>query len=450
VSDEDPPKDHIEPDPPRDAEGTAGPPVVPPDLATPGLLARVRSFAIDVQPLRESRQFRLLLTGEFVSDLGSEIATVAVPFQVYQLTRSPLAVGMLGLCELVPLLVLPVFGGAMADAVDRRRLLRITYSILPLLSLALAFNARLASPHLWVLYVVATLGAAGYALYSPAARSIPPLLFPKERLPSVFALTSSYYGFVALAGPAVGGVLIATIGLANTYLIDVASFLAALVTLAMMRPVPKVREAAEVGWESIKEGLRFLKGKRVLQSTFTVDLNAMIFGFPQSLFPAFVAGLGLGPGYLGLFYAAPYAGSTIVTLVSGRARNVRRQGLAVEVAVVVWGAAIVGFGLSTSLWAALGFLAAAGGADMWSGIFRTGIGQTITPDHMRGRMSGIELAVVATGPALGNLEAGLVASLTNSLAFSIVSGGLACIAGVGVLAAAVPQFHRYDARNPTP
>jgi MFS family permease len=423
---------------------------VPPEIATPGLLGQLRSFAIDLSPLRESRQFRLLIIGEAVSDLGSELTAVAVPFQVYQMTRSPLAVGLLSLCELLPLLVLPVFGGAIADAVDRRRLMRVTYCILPLLSLSLAWNARLAQPHLWLLYVVATIGAAGYGLYSPAARSIPPLLFPKERLPSVMALTSSYYGFVALGGPALAGLLIATIGLTNTYLVDAATFLIALVTLAMMRPIPKVREAADAGWESIKEGLRFLKGKRVLQSTFTVDLNAMIFGMPRSLFPAWVASLGLGPGYLGLVYAAPYAGATAVTLVSGRAERVRRQGLAVEVAVVVWGAAIVGFGLSKGLWLGLAFLAIAGAADMWSGIFRTSIGQAIAPDAIRGRISGIELAVVATGPSLGDLEAGVVASLTGSLTFAIVSGGLACIGGVGVLAWLVPQFHRYDARHPTP
>jgi MFS family permease len=416
---------------------------IPPNR--PSMIGRVRSLAVDLSPLRESRQFRLLFIGETVSDLGSEITAVAVPFQVYQLTHSPLAVGLLALCELGPIMVLPILGGAIADAVERRRLLRIVYAILPLLSLGLALNARLAAPHLWVLYVFATLGAAGYGLYSPAARSIPPLLFPQERLPSVFALISTYYSAVALAGPALAGLLIGTIGLTGTFLVDVGSFLAALVTLSMMRPVPKVREESEVSLESIVEGLRFLRGKRVLQSTFTVDLNAMIFGMPQALFPAFAARLHQGPKVLGIFYAAPYAGSLLVTLLSGRVKHVRRQGLAVEISVAIWGAAIVAFGLSRSLWTALLSLAVAGGADMWSGIFRTSIGQAITPDEMRGRMSGIELAVVATGPTLGNLEAGVVGSLV-SVPFSIVSGGLACVAGVGVLALLVPEFHRFDAR----
>ena len=205
----------------------------------PSMIGRIRSLAVDLSPLRESRQFRLLFIGEAVSDLGSEITAVAVPYQVYQITRSPLAVGLISLCVLGPIMVLPLVGGAIADAVERRRLLRIVYAILPLLTLVLAWNARLAVPHLWVLYVFATLSAAAYGLYSPAARSIPPLLFPKERLPSANALTSTYYSSVALAGPAAAGVLIATIGLPATYLVDVASFLIALVTLTMMRPIPR-------------------------------------------------------------------------------------------------------------------------------------------------------------------------------------------------------------------
>jgi MFS family permease len=425
------------------------PPVVPPEIGKPSMLGRVRSLALDLSPLRESRQFRLLFIGEAASDLGTEFTTVALPFQVYQITHSPLAVGLLALCELGPIIVLPVVGGAIADAMDRRRLLRIVYSILPLLSLGLVLNARLTRPHLWVLYVFATLAAAGYGLYSPAARSIPPLLFPKERLPSVFALTGTYYSAVSLAGPALAGLAIGTIGLADTYLVDVASFLVGLVTLALMRPIPKVSQESRISLEAIVEGLSFLKGRRVLQSTFTVDLNAMIFGMPMALFPAFAIRLGVGPRVLGLFYAAPSAGALIVSLLSGRAKHVRRQGLAVEVSVVIWGAAIVGFGLSRAVWPALLMLAIAGAADMWSALFRTTIGQTVTPDEMRGRMSGIELAVVASGPTLGNVEAGIVGSLV-SVPFAIMSGGIACIVGVGVLAGLVPEFHRYDANDPTP
>ena len=431
------------------------PPETPPDLTPPGLaaraMARAQALVVDVTPLRRSRQFRLLWIGETVSDLGSRLTMVAVPFQVYRITGSTLAVGLLALCELVPILVLSVIGGAVADRVDRRRLLQVTYGVLPVFSIVLALNARLGHPHLWVLYAFATLSTAAYALYSPAVRSTPPLLFPKEELPAVFALTSVYYTFGSLVGPAVAGVLIATIELPGTYLVDAATFLLALWTLTLMDPIPRARQEdlPEKFLDTLREGLRFLKGKPVLQSTFTFDINAMVFGMPMALFPAVAAGLGGGAKTVGLLYAAPYGGAFLLTLFSGRAKHVRRQGQAVMASIVVWGAALIAFGLSESLWLALLTLAVAGGADMWSGIFRTTIAQATVPDAMRGRLSGIELAVVATGPALGDLEAGVVGSLAG-VPFAIVSGGIACIAGVFVLGLLVPEFGRYDAAHPTP
>lgn len=216
----------------------------------------------------------------------------------------------------------------------------------------------------------------------------------------------------------------------------------------MMQPSPPADDDARVSFAAIKEGFRFLKGKHVLQSTYTVDLNAMIFGMPTALFPAVAVRLGIGPGLLGLLYAAPAAGSLVATLFSGSAKRVRRQGRAILISVAIWGTAMVGFGLSSTLWLSLVFLAVAGGGDMVSGIFRTSIAQTVVSDEMRGRLEGMGLTVFATGPALGNVEAGVVASVV-SVPFSIVSGGLACLVGVGVIAAAAPQFRAYDARNPT-
>jgi MFS family permease len=451
MTDRDPPPQP----PPSGFDPPALPPETPPDVAPPSALARglarARGLVIDITPLRRSRQFRLLWIGETVSDLGSRVTAVAVPYQVFRLTHSSLAVGMLALCELVPILVLPVVGGAVADRVDRRRLLRWTYGVLPLFSLVLAANAHLARPHLWVMYAFATLSTAAYALYSPAVRSAPPLLFERDELPAVFALTGIYYSFGSLVGPAFGGLLIATLGLTGTYLVDVASFAVALGTLAAMDPLPRAAEHEVPSrlLDSMREGLRFLKGRPVLQSTFTFDLNAMVFGMPNALFPAVADRLGGGPGLLGLLYAAPYGGAFLVTLLSGRARHVRRQGLAVMLSIVVWGGAIAAFGLSSAPWLALVTLAVAGGADMWSGIFRTSIAQAVVPDAMRGRLSGIELAVVASGPTLGDVEAGVVGSLVG-VPFAIVTGGLACVAGVAVLGALVPEFARYDARHPTP
>ena len=428
--------------------GEADPDELKPPEPYPRGLARIRRHVIDLSPLRISREFRLLFLGQAVSDLGSEITFVAIPFQVFRLTGSTLAVGLLGLCDLVPLLVTPVVGGALADALERRRMVIVSHAILTLLSVGLVVNAASAHPKLWVLYVFATLNAALYGLYSPAVRAWPARLIDRELLPSAFALETAYYNLDALVGPAVGGILLATVQPAGAYAVDVATFFVALVCLWMMQPSPPADDDAKVSFAAIKDGFRFLKGKRVLQSTYTVDLNAMIFGMPTALFPAVAVRLGIGPGLLGLLYAAPAAGSLAATLFSGSAKRVRRQGRAILVAVAVWGAAMVAFGLSTTLWLSLLFLAVAGAGDMVSGIFRTSIAQSVVSDDMRGRLEGMGLTVWATGPALGDVEAGVVASAV-SVPFSIVSGGLACLVGVAVIAAAVPEFRAYDARNPT-
>jgi MFS family permease len=409
----------------------------------------MRGFVIDLSPLKRSRDFRLLWLGQFVSEIGSEVTLVAVPFQVFQITHSTLAVGMLALCELFPLLTLSVVGGALADAVDRRKLLLWTHAALTVGSLALALNARPSLQHLWVLYAFATLTAGLYGLYSPGLRSLVPRLIPLDLLPSAIALTSAYGSFGFLLGPILGGVLIGTIGLAGSYLFDVATFVIALVALAAMAPVPPHHEAPPFSLRAIREGLRFLKGRRVLQTAFTMDLNAMIFGMPEALFPAIAVRLGGGPQVLGLLIAAPHFGSFLVNLFSGRAKRVRRQGLAVVLAVIVWGGAIVGFGLSNVLWLSLAFLAVAGGGDMWSGIFRTTILQSITPDAMRGRLEGIGMAVWTTGPSLGNVEAGVAGALVG-VPFAVVSGGLACIVGAVVLTAVNKEFVAYDAGALTP
>jgi MFS family permease len=426
------------------------PPAVPPTLASPGMLGRVRGLLIDVTPLRVSREFRLLWVGESISDIGSHITAVAIPFQVFNLTNhSSLAVGLLGVCTLVPLLTLSLLGGAIADAMDRRSLILRTDVGLAITSAVLAFNALPGQQHLWVLYAIATAQAALWAIQMPGMRSLVPRLVPKDLFVSANALTTMTGTMSHLLGPTLGGLLIATVDLKSAYLADLATFAAAFIAVGLMKPHPPSEGVERLGLESMLQGIRFLKGRRVLQSTFTIDLNAMIFGMPMALFPAMALRLGGGATLLGILYAAPFFGSFIVTILSGRARHVRRQGLATMLAVVAWGAFITGFGLTRTTWLALLMLALAGASDMVSGVYRSTILQTVAPDALRGRLSGIELAVVASGPSIGDIEAGVVASLV-SLPFAIVSGGLACIAGVGVLAARVPAFARYDAKNPTP
>ena len=417
------------------------PPGEPP---APGFLRR---HAVDLSPLRISREFRLLFAGQAVSEIGTEITLVALPFQVYSLTGSTLAVGLLGLCELLPLLVLSIVGGAMADAVERRRMLLVVHAVMALLSLMLAINAARDHALLWPLYGFAAAAASGWALIAPSLRAWPARLVGTELLPSAFALEWGYGSVAMLIGPAIGGVLIGTLGLTRTYLIDVATYGIALLALWRMRPSPPEPDSPPFGLSAIREGLRFLKGKRVLQSTYLADLNAMIFGMPMALFPALAVRLGGGPRLLGLLYAAPAAGALVASLFSGRAKHVRRQGRAILIAVGVWGAAIVAFGLARTAPVALAFLAVAGAGDTVSGIYRDTIAQSVAGETMRGRVAGIGMAVWTSGPAIGNVEAGLVASAFG-VPFSIVSGGIACMAGAGLLAWLVPAFRTYDSARP--
>jgi MFS family permease len=405
---------------------------------------------MDLSPLKVSADFRRLFVGQAISEFGTQITFVAVPFQVYVITRSTAMVGLLALFEAIPLIVLPIVGGTIADAVERRRMLMVAHALTAALSIALAVNAFLPEPRLWILFAFAFLSASAYSLYSPALRAWPARLLTPDLYTSALALEVVYYQSAALTGPVLAGVLIATAGVEYAYVLDALSYLAVIVALAGMRPSPPTAEHLSVGWSAIKEGLRFLRGKQVLQGTFWIDLNAMIFGLPVALYPAFVLDiLHASPAVLGLLYSAEALGALLVALFSGRAKHVRRQGLVTIVACMCWGAGIVGFGLAGTLWIALLFLMLASAADMVSGLYRDAILKTVTPDEMRGRLEGISLSVVGTGPSLGNGEAGLLASVT-SVRFSIVSGGIACILGAGLLALVLPHYRNYDAANPSP
>lgn len=403
---------------------------------------RVRGLAVDLGPLRTSRDYRLMWVGTSISFMGSWMTFVAIPYQVYKITGSTLAVGLLGLCDLIPLLTLSLFGGALADSFDRRRLLLATEALAAVVSTGLALNASLANAHLWAMYVGTFLVAAFYALGSPAQRSSAPLLLPADEIPAAAALSGASHNLSSMLGPALGGLVIGAAGLPATYLVDVASFLAAIAAVALMRPLPPPPRI-DAGKASVLDGIRFLRGRPVLQGSFLVDINAMVFGMPYALFPAVARSFG-GAGVLGLLYAAPPAGAFLASVTSGWSRRATRHGVIVYVSVIGWGAALVLFGFSSTLWIALIWLAVAGAADAVSAIFRTTILQMSAPPEMLGRLSGLELSVVASGPSLGDLEAGALAALT-SVRFSIVSGGLACIAGVGVMSLLLPAFHRYKA-----
>jgi MFS family permease len=412
--------------------------------------AFVRRAVLDLTPLRTSRDYRLLWLGELVSHTGRHITVVALPFQVYQLTRSPLAVGLIGLAQLGPLIAFSLLGGALADRVDRRRLLIVSQLGLAATSLLLVAGAVAGDPPVWTLYAIAAISSGFSAIDSPARWAAIPNLVRREELASAIALNQVIMQVSDVAGPALGGLFIARLGLVWAYGIDALTFVAAIAAVLLMRPMQPRREGPVVPvLASIREGFAYLKGRRVLQSTFLVDLNAMIFGMPQALFPVLAAEtFHVGPAGLGLLYAAPGAGALLGALLTGWVRHVRHQGRAVLWSVTVWGLAIVAFGLSTGeFWLALGFLAVAGAADVISAIFRATILQASVPDSLRGRLSAIHIMVVVGGPRLGDVEAGLVAQLTSPL-FSVISGGAACVVGVIVLAAAVPKFARYHSGEP--
>ncbi len=378
------------------------------------------------------------------------VAFVAVPYQLYALTHSALQVGLLSIADAVPLLLFAAIGGTIADRVDRRRLVLASELGLTVLSALLAVNAFVPHPRAWALYVLAAVDTSLWALGSPALRALMPGLVPEEQLAATQALQSIYSSVGAIVGPALGGVLIAAVGVGWTYSLDAVSFGASLLAVWLIAPAPPKGMVAKEAIESLREGWRFLRRQPAILGTFVLDTNAMIFGMPQALFPAVaVHHFHSGARVVGVLYAAPSAGALLAALASGWIAHVRRQGVAVAVAIVAWGGAIAGFGLSTALWLGVAMLALAGLADEFSAILRSTILFASTPDHMRGRMQGFELAQVASTPALGNVEAGVLASLT-SLRFSIVSGGVACAAGAVAILAAVPSLVRYVSAGPVP
>jgi MFS family permease len=399
---------------------------------------------IDLRPLRH-RDFRLLWLGLFVSKLGTGITFTAVNYQVYQLTKSTLAVGLLGLVELFSLIFSALIGGAFADAVDRRLLARVTEFLLLLLSLGLAANAGLGSPHVWVIFVVTALAAILDGFQRPALEAMLPRLVPHDELTAASAVNSLRWTVGFLIGPLIGGFVIATSGLRTAYLLDAISFAASLAFLAQIKatPVPEASERPSI--EAIRNGLRYARSRPELMGTYIIDIVAMFFGMPLALLPAFAARFGDARAF-GVLNAAPFFGALFANLTSKWTGKVHRHGKAIIIAASLWGLGIVGLGFANSLWSAFIFFAIAGGSDMISGVFRSTIWSQTIPDAVRGRLAGIEMISYSTGPLLGNVESA-GAALLFGVPGAIVSGGLLCIAGSGLLARILPEFWRYDART---
>jgi len=404
-----------------------------------------RHVLLDITPLRRSRDYRALISGLGVSVLGNQLTTVAVPFQVYAITRSSLMVGLVSLAQLFPLIFGSLLGGSLVDAVDRRKLLLLVEGICACCSAGLALNADF-GPALWPLFLLPAITASQSGIDSSARNAMLPGLVGMELLPASNAIFQSLFQTGAIVGPAVAGLLLAGAGVHVIYWIDVASYLVAMAAVLTMSPQPPPTAGtpgsatARPGWRSTLQGLRFVRRSQPVLGAYVIDVNAMVFGMPRALFPALAATVfGGGATTVGLLYAAPGAGALLGALTTGWVGRVRRQGLAVICAVIVWGAAIAGFGVARWLPLALVLLAVAGWADVLSAVFRNTIIQFAGPDGMRGRLMGVQMAVVAGGPRLGDLEAGAVATAFGDTA-SVVSGGLACIVGAFAVARALPGF----------
>jgi hypothetical protein len=373
------------------------------------------------------------------------MTSVAVAVQVYSLTHSSLAVGLTGLFVAVPLITMGLLGGSFADAVDRRKLVLVTSSLLAVVSLVFAVQALLDLRQLWLLYSLIALESCLFALDAPARWTFVPRLLPSTQIPAAAALVQLSFQVSLIAGPLLAGVIIAAAGLQTAYVIDAASFAFAFYGVLRLRSMPPQGGGTPSGLRAVVEGLQFVRSQPVLTMVLLVDINGTVFGMPRALFPAFAeTHFGGGAQTVGLLYAAPAIGGLLDAAFSGPLSHVRRQGFAVLIAIAVWGAAIAGFGLMSLLWAAVVLLAGAGAADVVNGVFRSTILQVNTPDALRGRVSGVGFVVGAGGPRLGDVEAGAVAAITSPV-ISAVSGGLACVLGVVLLGLAVPALARYDA-----
>ena len=402
----------------------------------------------DLAPLRDSRDFRLVLIGSFLSGLGAQATLVALPYQVYVQTRSALLVGLLGAVELAPLVAAALLGGAVADRVDRRRLLLLDQVGLVLTAAGLAVAAAIGHPPIGVLYALAALLAGFVSLENVALSAIVPNLVDRSQLRGALALEYGLGTLTMVIGPALGGLVITALGLTWAYSIDAISCAAMVLTLLPVAPQPPHEVAPhERLRDSIVEGLRYVRGNQALLGSFAIDLVAMTFGMPRALFAVLSVGVyHAGAAGTGALYSAIAAGATVAAMTTGWLPHARRLGRIVIWAVVVWGTTIAFAGLARTLWLAAALFALAGAADSVSAVCRTTINQTVTPERMRGRMSAVFSLVVTGGPRLGDIESGAVAGATSAR-FSVLSGGVLCVVGVAAIVVAFPALLHYDAND---
>lgn len=409
-------------------------------------MSLLKHFAVDLTPLKISRDYRLLFFGQLISFFGTMMTFIVVPVQMYQLTKSNVFVGLIGVAEFVPMFFLAFVGGALADSVDRRKMLRITEIGQLFTTLILLGNALLPNPQIWVLFVAVGLHAGLAGLQRPSFEALIPKIVPLEHMSAVAMLNSIRFEFGFIISPILGGIIIAKYGASIAYFIDSVTFIASLIAVWMIRAVPPPPNADRPNFASVKKGFRYAMSRQDLLGTYLIDINAMFFGNAKALFPALAFAMG-AVAYVGWFYSAIAIGALVATLTSGWTKLINRHGLLITLAAGGWGIAIIFFGLSSNnLYFALFFLGVAGYCDMISGIFRQTMWNQSVPDRFRGRLAGIEMISFLTGPMLGDAESGFVAYFTN-VKTSIISGGVLTVIGTIVLAILLPKFISYDGRD---
>ncbi|HVE59126.1 MAG TPA: MFS transporter [Pyrinomonadaceae bacterium] len=399
---------------------------------------------IDITPLRVSRDYRYLFFGQLISFFGSMMSFIVLSWQMLQLTGSNEMVGYIFLAQFVPMVSLAFIGGALADALDKRKMIRLTEIGQTFVTVILLINAFLPDPHIWVLYVAAALHAGLAALQRPAFESLIQKIVPDNLMSAVAALNSLRYNFGAIIGPSLAGIIVSQFKVNTVYAIDLVTFVASLIAVFAISAVPSPVNATRPSLKSIIEGCRYALSRQELLGTYLIDICAMFFAFPQALYPALA--MMYGEKYLGLFPAALAIGMLVANFTSGWTKNIHKHGLMVAVAAVLWGVGIIFFGMASSIWVALFFLAAAGFFDMISGIFRMTIWNQTIPNYLRGRLASLEMISYLTGPMLGGAKMGIVAERFD-VRTAIVSGGILCVIAVVVSSLFLPRFITYDGRE---
>ena len=404
------------------------------------------SHLIDLSLLKKNHNFRLLYLGQFISFAGTMMSSVALPYQIYQITHSTFIVGLLSLAQLVPLLVTALIGGVFADRYNRRRLLIISELLLACGCFFLALNAYHTNPSSSVIFIISALMSAVNGLHRPAFDGITQQIVNPSDYKNVGALATLKFSFSMIVAPAISGLIIAQYGIIVTYLIDLITFFLSLICIIKMHIIPKpaVQKHASI-ISSLKEGVSFAFHRQELIGSYAIDFIAMVFAWPNALLPAVAQSFG-GAKTLGLLYSAPAVGALLISFFSGWTSKINHDGKAIAISAALWGAAIIGFGVSNSLWLILIFLALSGLFDAVSGIFRTTLWNNTIPTEFRGRLAGIEMISYLSGPKLGDTRAGVVAT-GFSIATSLISGGILCIIGVTVCCFAFPKFWHYRSHN---